>query len=138
LSEPLRLAIIAQQASHNRLHALVSLTSTTVALGGEVCLFLTHEALKAFLSTGFDACQPNFNDPDYQAFYTDAIEMERIPSLDALFLQAREKGRVRLFACQASVQLWRRYEPEQLDRLEAVIGHSTFLNMVRGFQLLVL
>lgn len=133
-----RLAMLVQSASHNRLHAMVSLTATTVALGGEAHLFLTHEALKAFLSGTLDEARPSFHDPEYQAYYEEAIELERTPNLTDLLAQARARGKVHIYGCQASVALWRRYTTEQIEQLTAVIGHSTFLSLARDMQLIFL
>ncbi len=136
MSQPRDLAILAQTGTHDRLHAMVSLTSSAVAVGRGVYILLTHAALRAFLHDELDESSPGFGSADpYQAFYEEALELERLPSLHKLFQDARTKGKVRVFGCQASVALWRRYSPEQLDKLDAIIGHATFLKITTDMQL---
>jgi len=138
VSDERGLALIVQSGSHNRLHAMVSLTATAVSLGRPVFLLLTHEALKRYLEDSLDLAEDDFMDEEYRRFYQDAVEDERTPNLRNLLEQAITKGSVQVFGCQASVLLWRAYTPEQLGRLTAVIGHATFLNLARDMQLLFL
>lgn len=133
---PPRLAILAQSAHHNRIHGWISLIATNAALGGESHLFLTHAALKAFLQETLDSGPVDTGDPDYDRFYEQALENERLPVLSELLAQARARGSVKIYGCQASVILWRRYTPAQLERLDAVIGHTTFLTLASGMTLL--
>ena len=138
LSESPKLALLVQSGSHNRLHAMVSLTSTAVAMGGEVHIFLTHEALKAYLTGTLDEAAPDFSDPEYQDFYQEAVELERTPNLSELLEESCARGPVKIYGCQASIALWRGYSTEALNKLEAIIGHTTFLKIATGKQLLFL
>lgn len=133
-----RLAIVLQSGLHNRLYAAISLVTTAVAQGGEAHLFLTHAALKAYLTQTLDDAEVSFGDEEYDAFYREARDYERVPSLTELLEQARARGTVKIYGCQASVILWRRYTPAQLDRLDAVLGHSTFLTIAHDLRLLVI
>lgn len=134
--QPPRLAIIAQSAYHNRIHAWVSLAATNATLGGETHILLTHAALKAFLSDALNEGPVDTGDVEYDRFYQDSLEDERVPNLTELLAQARARGVVKLYGCQASVLLWRRYAPTQLDRLDAIIGHTTFLTLASGMSIL--
>lgn len=123
------------QGGHNHLHAMVSLVATAVSLGGDAQVFLTHAALHAWLQDDLSLLPVQTGSQAYDAFYQAALDAERLPDLRALFRQAQEKGGVRIFACQASVALWRAYSQEQLESLDAIVGHSTFLQLAADRQL---
>lgn len=137
-ASPIRLALLLQSAEHNRLHTAVSLVATAVAQGGEAHLLLTHAALHTFLEQRWDTQPCHFGDNAYDAFYQDAVEAERVPSLHALLEQARARGQVKVYGCQTSIILHRGYPSEALERLDAVIGRATFMTLAQGMQWLVL
>lgn len=135
ISKP-KISILVQSASHNKLHAMVSIISTTISLGGDIYLLLTHEALKSYLLGTMDSASIDFADLEYKNFYENAIEDEKIASISELLEASKQKGNVSIYGCQASILLWRKYTEEHLSKLTAIIGHSTFLLMSNNRQLL--
>lgn len=134
MADPTPLALIMQGGDHRHINAMVALAATAAASGRWVHVFLTHEALWAWVEGRFDDLPSGFS-TEYGALYDAAREDGRVPDLEKLMRQARATGKVRIYGCSASVALRRGYSEEALRRLDGIVGHSTFLRWALGWQL---
>ena len=137
MPEPKPLAVILGSGDHRHLHAFVSLTATSAASGRRVHVLLTHEALHTFLMDGMDDAPSGYT-TSYTAFYDRGREEGRVPNLEELLAEARKTGKVRVYGCSASIALRQGYAEEELEKLDGIVGHTTFLRWALDWQLLYL
>src|SRR5574341_1445103 len=131
-----KLALILQHASYEKLHLAGTLAATTAALGGEVHIFLSHEALLSFVENKLDEARPHFESQKINQKYVDLLEDGKIPKAGDLFKKAQELGSVKFYGCSESVQLFR-LRSEHTKKLDAVIGYSTFLDIASDAKLVI-
>lgn len=134
MSEATPLAIIAQGGDHRHLHAMISLVATAAAAKRQSHVFLTFEALHSVLSDDWEAL-PSGYATAYGDIYDRAREEDRVTDLEALLERARASGYVKLYGCSASIALRRGYTEAQLEQLDGIVGHSTFLKWALPWQL---
>ena len=60
------------------------------------------------------------------------IERLGLPSLESMIAGGREEGRIRLYACSASVRLLSLDTRTVQDRVDAILGWQTFSRLIRG------
>ena len=133
----LPLGLICQGGAHRHFSAAAALISTAVAAGREAHLFLTHEALFAYLSGDVEDLPSGFG-AAYGEIYDDAKESGRLGDPLELIGAAQGKGTVRIYGCSASITLRQGYGNDALGTLDGIIGHSSFLAWAQGWQLLFL
>ncbi len=133
----MKLALIVQSSSYNRLHLMTTLIATAVALGWEASAFLTYGALQRYVTDTMDEAKPSLDDPEINQIYADGIHHGAIPSIRDLLDQAKRNGAVKIYGCSQSTMLLR-LTPEQQRRLDGVIGYTTFLTSAVDARLVVI
>ena len=134
---PKKLAILVQGSSYDKLHLMATLVATAVSMDGEAHLFLTYDALLRYVSGTLDEAEPALDDKTMNDLYTNGIEDGRIPSITDLLRQAREMGHVKVYGCSQSVAFLR-LDPKLTEKLDGVIGYTTFLTSAMDAKLVVL
>ncbi len=123
-----KLCILCHGSSFDKLHTIIGLTATAAALGMEAHLFLTYGALWRVAKGSLDEALPRHDDDEVNVLYQRAVDSGALPSLEDLLENAKEIGVVRLYACTTSIKVLR-LTPEELARVDAPMGHATFLEM---------
>ena len=136
-ANPKKLAIIVQGSSYNKLHLVVTLVATAVAMKGEAHLFLTFDALRRYVTGTLDEAKPNLDDDEMNRLYREGIEDEKIPSITDLLRQAKEMGTVKIYGCSQSTAFLR-LDAELTKKLDGVIGYTTFLTSAMDAKLIVI
>ena len=136
-ANPKKLAIIVQSSSYNKLHLMATLVATAVAMQGEAHLFLTYDALYRYVTGTLDEAKPNLDDEKMNKIYEGGIDDGRIPSITDLLRQAREMGIVKVYGCSQSTALLR-LDSQLTEKLDGVIGYTTFLISALDARLVVL
>ncbi len=131
------LGLICQSGDHRHFSAAAALISTAVNAGREAHLFLTHEALFAFMEQDLEDAPSGFG-PSYGALYDAARDSGRLRDPLELIQAAKAKGKVRIYGCSASIKLRQGYERDALARLDGITGHTSFLGWAEPWQLLFL
>ena len=134
---PKKLAILVQGSSYDTLHLMATLVATAVSMDGEAHLFLTYDALLRYVNGTLDEAQPALDDKKMNDLYTNGIEDGRIPSITDLLRQAREMGHVKIYGCSQSVAFLR-LDSKLTEKLDGVIGYTTFLTSAMDAKLVVL
>lgn len=132
-----KLCLILQYSSYEKWHLAATLAATTTAMNGEVHVFLSHEALLAFVEDKFDETKPQFQTVEFNKKYLDLLEDDKIPKISFLLKRAQELGTVKIYGCSESAQLFR-LGADQKKKLDAVIGYTTFLDIARDGKLIVI
>jgi len=134
---PKKFAIIVQGSSYDKLHLMATLVATAVSLDGEATIFLTYDALVRYLNGTLDEAVPSLDDQKMNALYLEGIEEGRIPSIMDLLRQAREMGHVKIYACSQSVAFLK-LDPKLTEKLDGVIGYTTFMTSALDARLVVI
>lgn len=132
-----KLALIFQHASYEKFHLAATLAATTAAMGGEVHIFLAHEALLAYVDNKEDHVPPHFSTPDFNLRYQDCLEDGKISTPSSLFHKAQELGSVKIYGCSESVNLLK-IGPEKTKKLAGIIGYTTFLALASDAKLMAI
>ncbi|MCK6526664.1 DsrE/DsrF/DrsH-like family protein [Myxococcota bacterium] len=127
-AEMKKLCILCHGSSYDKLHTVVGMTATAASLGVEVHLFLTYGALWRVARRTLDEAEPAHDDAPVNEMYQKAIDKGLVPSLEDLLEQAREIGKVRLYACTTSIKVLQ-LTPEELRNVDVPMGHATFLEI---------
>jgi peroxiredoxin family protein len=132
-----KLALILQHASYEKFHLAATLAATTTAMGGEVHIFLSHEALFSFVDGKLDEAKPCFQSEKINRKYTEWLEDGKISGASALFIKAQKLGSIKFYGCSESVQLFH-LGTEYTKKLDAVVGYTTFLDLASDARLLII
>lgn len=134
---PKKLAIIVLGSSYDKLHMMATLVATAVSMDGEAHLFLTYDALNRYVTGTLDEAKPALDDSKMNELYTGGIEDGRIPSITDLLRQAKEMGSVKVYGCSQSVAFLR-LDSKLTEKLDGVVGYTTFLTSAMDAKLIVL
>jgi len=134
---PKKLSIIVQGSSYDKLHLMATLVATAVSIDGEANLFLTYDALDRYVNGTLDETKPGLDDEKMNARYADGIDDGRIPSITDLLRQAKEMGNVKVYGCSQSVAFLR-LDPKLTQKLDGVVGYTTFLTSAMDAKLVVI
>lgn len=132
-----KLSIILQHASYEKLHLAAALAATSAAMGTEVHLFLSHEALVSYVENGWTAARPGFSNPDVNRRYEEWIERGSVPDAVSLLNRGRELGSVKIYGCSETVKLFH-LTVQRTCKLDAILGYTTFLQVSEDARLLVI
>jgi len=134
---PKKLAIIVQGSSYDKLHLMATLVATAVSMNGEAHLFLTYDALNRYVHGTLDEAKPALDDEKMNALYESGVEDGRIPSITELLRQAKEMGQVKVYGCSQSVAFLR-LDSKLTEKLDGVVGYTTFITSAMDAKLIVL
>ncbi|MBI1870392.1 MAG: hypothetical protein HYS07_04275 [Chlamydiae bacterium] len=134
---PSKLALLIQHASYEKWHLAATLAATTTAMGGEVHIFLSHEALISFVQEEMDLAPPQFANKKINECYQTFLEEEKISKPTNLFKRAKELGPLKFYGCSESVKLFR-LQAEYTKKLDGVIGYMTFLDIASDGRFIVI
>jgi len=135
--EAMNLYLFVRNGTRGDFQAAIGLAATAAALGREAHLYLTYEALFAWCRTNIDDLPVQHTDPSVQELVENAVERGTVSELSQLWDSAREAGTVRIYACSTSAQVLR-LEPEELTKVDAVMGHATFMKMADSGHLMMI
>lgn len=102
-----------------------SLAASAVAAGQEVAVALFFDALAAWATGRWDLHEPAPPVP------LDRLEALDLPPLSSLLAAGRENGRLRLYACSASVRILGLDGARVQERVDAIVGWPTFHRLIR-------
>lgn len=117
------LLILAHGGSWDRRFQVSSLTASAVAGGKTVDLAFFFAALDSWVKGRWDELDPQ---PPLTAEGLDALGA---PSLSRMVAAAREEGRLRLFACSASMRFLGLDAAAVQRRVDVIAGWQSFSNL---------
>lgn len=115
-----RLFVLAHGGSWDRRYQVSALVASAAVDGAQIDLALFFGALDAWVRGRWDDHDP---DPPLTA---DRLAEVDFPPLSTLLEPAREGGKLRLFACSASVQLLGLGTREVMETVDAIMGWQSF------------
>ena len=138
MSDRKKLFILAKGDSYEQLHTMVGLVATAASMNWECHVFLTYGALYRFVHESMAEAEVTFKTPEVKKAYEKGVDNGKIPDLDELMEEARDLGgdRIRLYGCTTSVKLLH-LEPTLLQKVDTLLAHASFLNLVGDGQLVI-
>ena len=120
------LLILAHAASWERRFQISSLAASEAAAQHSVDIALFFAALDAWTKGEWDRLDPS---PPLSVEHVESLGM---PSLESMLASGREDGRIRLYACSASVRLLSLDTRTVQDRVDAILGWQSFSRLIHG------
>lgn len=120
------LLILAHGGSWDRRFQISSLAASVAAAGRAVDIALFFAALRSWVSGEWDALDP---EPPLEQGRLHALGM---PPLSTLLEAGRGQGRVRLYACSASLRLYGLDPAVAQPRVDAILGWQSFARMIES------
>ncbi|HEX2163457.1 MAG TPA: hypothetical protein VHM02_05870 [Thermoanaerobaculia bacterium] len=122
---PAPLLVLAHDDAWRARFQVSSLAASAVAAGQEVAVALFFDALAAWAAGRWDAPQPAPPVPP------DRLDALGLPPLSSLLAVGREQGRLRLYACSASVRILGLDPAAVQAKVDAIVGWPTFHRLIR-------
>jgi peroxiredoxin family protein len=117
------LLILAHGGSWEMRFQISSLAASAAAVGESVEIALFFAALEAWATGGWDRLDPS---PPLRPERLEALAM---PPLSALLAAGRAEGRIRLYACSASLRLLALDAAAIQRTVDAILGWQSFTRM---------
>jgi peroxiredoxin family protein len=126
-----KIAIIVASEKLDKLFPAVTLATTGVLSGWEAELFFTFWGLLA-LRKGSESSGVSGDYKMYETKLKEAMASGVMPGWKAVLEQGRKTGRIRVYACSATLGLFG-MKPEDLESfVDDVAGAATFLSKAKG------
>ena len=125
-----KISIICLSGEHEKLQMAAMVASVGAALGDEVAVFFSMNAMKYFINGNEDPA------PAEGEFGTTALRREGVPSFRELFQQAAELGDATLLPCSMAMDLLELKDGDLMDEFGPSTGLTKFLSDAEGSQLL--
>lgn len=126
---PQKINIVCVSGTHERLQMAAMIASVAAAIGDEVSVFFSMNALPPFVK-GHAAKAPA------EGEFGALISQEGVPPFRQLFVQAAELGDAKLLPCSMAVDLMKITEAELPKEFGPPTGLTRFLTDAEGGQLL--
>jgi peroxiredoxin family protein len=131
MTENYRLCIFLHSGSYDRVYQAISITNVALAMGGEVHIFFSYGALKRLVKGRTDELQA---EEPFRAEMEKNIKRGTIDSISEMLTTAKRFGRVKLYACTASMAVLNIARDELVDLVDCSMGLVSFLELVKGAQ----
>lgn len=124
------LVLLCHAGGWDRLYQAASAAVSAAATGRRVDMVFFFGALEKLLAGALDDVALEPRDVTAEAALSRRIESGGTRPVSALLEAARSTGRVRLFACSASLALVGRTPEEAADEVDEVIGWPTIVRLM--------
>lgn len=125
-----KISIIVASERLDKLYPAATLAVTAAVMGWESEMFFTFWGLLA-LRKGFI---PNEVSSDYRRFEDSlrkAISSEALPNWHSLIMEGKKSGRLRIYACSATMELLNIKTEDLAEYVDGVAGAPTFLTSAK-------
>jgi peroxiredoxin family protein len=121
-----KLSIIVSSDKLDKLYPAAILASTAAAMDWEAELFFTFWGLFA-LKKGYEPKNVSKDYAQYEEAILGSVESGSLPRWRALLNNARETGKVRIYACSTTLNTFGIKREDLEDFVDDIIGAATFL-----------
>ena len=123
------IGIICVSGTHEKLQMAAMIASVGAAVGDEVTVFFSMNALAYFVKGNSDVAPP-------EGKFGALLDKKGVPPFKQLFQQAAELGDAKLLPCSMAMDLLEITEDDLDPELGAPTGLTKFLSDVEGAQIL--
>ncbi len=124
-----RLCIFLHSGSYDRVYQAISITNVVLAMGGEVHIFFSYGALKRLVKGKTDELQA---EEPFREEMAKNIKRGTIDSISEMLHTAKRFGRLKIYACTASMAVLNIARDELIDLVDCSMGLVSFLDLVKG------
>jgi len=121
-----KISIIISSDRLDKLYPATILASTAAAMDWEAELFFTFWGLFA-LKKGYEPKNVSKDYSQYEEAILDSVESGNLPRWRDLLNNARETGKVRIYACSTTLNTFGIRREDLEEFVDGVIGAATFL-----------
>lgn len=126
MEQPKTFSVVLVSPDLEKLHASAIMGSGAAMAGMEVNIFITMEALRAFLKKTVE--QKSF----VRSGIGETLIDKKVPLFYQLFKQAKELGKLHVYACAMSADLMSWKKEDMVDVVDDVIGVNKFFSLAMG------
>lgn len=124
-----RFCIFLHSGSYDRVYQATSITNVVLAMGGEVHIFFSYGALKRLVKGRTDDL---FADEPFREEIGKNLKRGTIDSISEMLQTAKRFGKLRIYACTASMAVLNIARDELVDLVDSSMGLVSFLELVKG------
>jgi len=121
-----KISIIVSSDKLDKLYLAAILASTAGAMNWEAELFFTFWGLFA-LKKGFEPKNVSVDYSQYEGAILDSVESGNLPRWRDLLNNARETGKVRIYACSTTLNTFGIRREDLEEFVDGIVGTATFL-----------
>ncbi len=125
-----KISLIVASEKLDKLFPAITLATTAAISGWEADLFFTFWGLLA-LKKGYEPSMVSKDYQDYSERLTEAVASGSMPGWRELLEQGKATGNIRIYACSATLGLFKMKEGDLESFVDGVAGASTFLGLAR-------
>ncbi|MFQ5736524.1 MAG: DsrE/DsrF/DrsH-like family protein [Thermodesulfobacteriota bacterium] len=126
-----RLCIFLHSGSYDRVYQAMSITNVVLATGGEAYLFFSYGALKRLVKGRTDDVVIEGEAAPFKDDLERNLKRGTLDSISEMIDTARRFGRVKIYACTASMAVLNIARNELEDVVDASMGLVAFLDLVK-------
>ena len=125
-----KLALIVASEKMDKLFPAATLGTTAAISGWEVEMFFTFWGLLS-LKKGFQPSGVSLDYKEYEQRFSEALDSGSIPDWKTVLSQGISTGKIRLYACSASLGMFGLKKEDLESYVEDVVGAATFLSKAK-------
>lgn len=127
--------IFLHSGSFDRVYQAVSITNIILASSGEVHIFLSYGALKRFVKGNVDKPVIEGEFAPFKEEFDKNLKRGNIDTISEILKTAKMFGRLKIYACTASMAILNIALDELVDDVDSCIGLVEFMNLVEDADL---
>lgn len=116
--------------SYDKIHQALSITRAAVANEMEVHLFFTFWALQRLVKGEMDKVVLEADKAQFTGLIEDSLQRGRVELPSQMLKQARESGKVKVYACSASMGILNISKDSLVAEVDKTMGFVSFLALV--------
>lgn len=124
--------IFLHSGSYDRFYQALSITNVVLATGGEVHIFCSYGALKRLVKGRTDDLVIEGEAANFTEDLERNIKRGTIDLISEQLDMAKKFGRLKIYACTASMAVLNIARSELADYVDASMGLVSFLELVKG------
>lgn len=125
-----KISIIVASDKLDKLYPAAILASTAAAMGWEAELFFTLWGLQA-LKRDYEPSEVSSDYKAYEHRLGEAIASKALPGWREMLARGKANGRLRVYACSATLDLLNIRKEDLTDLVDGVVGAATFLGRAK-------
>jgi len=128
-----KLSIIISSDKLDKLYPAAILASTAAAMDWEAELFFTFWGLLA-LKKDYEPSEISLDYAQYKNALIKAVESGSMPKWKNLIKEGKEKGKIKVYACSATMGVFNIKKDDLEDFVDNVLGAASFLSKAKDSQ----
>jgi peroxiredoxin family protein len=129
ISENDLVCINLHSGSYDRVTNALSLSIICLAMGMDVMILLTYEALRRFVKGHLEDMEGT--DDEFQNLFQDGIEQGSITSVAGKLAEAKDLG-LKLYACPSAMRTMNIKREDLIEEVDDLMGLATMVGIARN------